>query len=117
MRCSFCNKPADDVHKLIAGPNVFICDACVEVCNEIIADDSRFSGGTSPAAEGVAATDRPRSADVPPATSVPLQCRLCALPMLLDDTLIVEERGGLCPGCVDAVEAALAARRADAGRR
>ena len=42
LRCSFCNKDQNDVRKLIAGPTVFICDECVEVCNDIIADDSRF---------------------------------------------------------------------------
>ncbi len=39
LRCSFCNKDQSDVRKLIAGPTVFICDECVEVCNDIIADD------------------------------------------------------------------------------
>ena len=48
LRCSFCNKDQNDVRKLIAGPTVFICDECVEVCNDIIADDNRFEsrGGT-----------------------------------------------------------------------
>ena len=50
LRCSFCNKDQNDVRKLIAGPTVFICDECVEVCNDIIADDTRFEhrGGQSP---------------------------------------------------------------------
>ena len=39
LRCSFCNKSQNDVKKLIAGPTVFICDECVDVCNEIILDD------------------------------------------------------------------------------
>jgi ATP-dependent Clp protease ATP-binding subunit ClpX len=43
LRCSFCNKDQNDVRKLIAGPTVFICDECVEVCNDIIADDNRES--------------------------------------------------------------------------
>lgn len=49
LRCSFCNKDQNDVRKLIAGPTVFICDECVEVCNDIIADDNRFEvqGGRS----------------------------------------------------------------------
>ena len=42
LRCSFCNKDQSDVRKLIAGPTVFICDECVEVCKDIIADDNRF---------------------------------------------------------------------------
>jgi len=47
LRCSFCNKDQNDVRKLIAGPTVFICDECVEVCNDIIADDSKFDRGKS----------------------------------------------------------------------
>ncbi|MDP3683033.1 MAG: ClpX C4-type zinc finger protein, partial [Ignavibacteria bacterium] len=37
-RCSFCGKKQDDVDKLIAGPDVFICDECIELCNEIVQD-------------------------------------------------------------------------------
>ena len=36
LRCSFCNKTQDQVRKLIAGQNVYICDECIEVCSEII---------------------------------------------------------------------------------
>src|SRR6478609_330134 len=46
LRCSFCNKDQNDVRKLIAGPTVFICDECVEVCNDIIADDNKFDRST-----------------------------------------------------------------------
>ncbi|MDA1094410.1 MAG: ATP-dependent Clp protease ATP-binding subunit ClpX [Acidobacteria bacterium] len=46
LRCSFCNKDQNDVRKLIAGPTVFICDECVEVCNDIISDDNRFESRT-----------------------------------------------------------------------
>jgi hypothetical protein len=38
LRCSFCGKPQDEVGKLINGPSVHICDDCVRVCNEILAD-------------------------------------------------------------------------------
>jgi ATP-dependent Clp protease ATP-binding subunit ClpX len=48
LRCSFCNKDQNDVRKLIAGPTVFICDECVEVCNDIIADDNRFESRGGP---------------------------------------------------------------------
>ncbi|MCG6922214.1 MAG: ATP-dependent Clp protease ATP-binding subunit ClpX [Acidobacteria bacterium] len=47
LRCSFCNKDQNDVRKLIAGPTVFICDECVDVCNDIIADDRRSESRTS----------------------------------------------------------------------
>ena len=39
LRCSFCNKPQREVRKLIAGPNVYICDECVDICLDIIAED------------------------------------------------------------------------------
>ena len=48
LRCSFCNKDQNDVRKLIAGPTVFICDECVDVCNDIIADDNRSEAKTEP---------------------------------------------------------------------
>ncbi len=48
LRCSFCNKDQNDVRKLIAGPTVFICDECVDVCNDIIADDNRSEAKTGP---------------------------------------------------------------------
>ncbi len=46
LRCSFCNKSQNDVKKLIAGPTVFICDECVDVCNEIISDDISAEAGS-----------------------------------------------------------------------
>ena len=39
--CSFCGKSQDQVRKLIAGPGVYICDECVELCREIIEEESR----------------------------------------------------------------------------
>ena len=39
LRCSFCNKSQEQVRKLIAGPNVYICDECIDICSEIIQDE------------------------------------------------------------------------------
>ena len=39
VKCSFCGKSQKQVKKLIAGPGVYICDECIELCNEIIADE------------------------------------------------------------------------------
>ena len=39
LRCSFCGKSQRQVRKLIAGPNVYICDECIEICSEIIQDE------------------------------------------------------------------------------
>jgi ClpX C4-type zinc finger len=42
--CSFCGKLRRDVDKLLAGPGVYICDKCVDVCNEIIVSDRLEEG-------------------------------------------------------------------------
>ena len=50
LYCSFCGKSQHEVRKLIAGPSVFICDECVELCNDIIReelDDRTEQGGSS----------------------------------------------------------------------
>ena len=47
LYCSFCGKSQHEVRKLIAGPSVFICDECVELCNDIIREeleDTRAAG-------------------------------------------------------------------------
>lgn len=52
LKCSFCGKTQDQVKKLVAGPGVYICDECIELCNEIIeeelADDIGFELGEIP---------------------------------------------------------------------
>ena len=50
-RCSFCNKTQDQVRKLIAGPNAFICDECIGICSEIIAEE--FEMEEEDIAEGI----------------------------------------------------------------
>ena len=39
LHCSFCGKGQKEVKKLIAGPNVYICDECIQLCNDIIAEE------------------------------------------------------------------------------
>lgn len=46
--CSFCGKSQDEVKKLIAGPTVFICDECIELCNDIIAEESKMEDVATP---------------------------------------------------------------------
>ncbi len=45
LYCSFCGKSQHEVKKLIAGPSVFICDECIELCNDIIRDEVPAAGG------------------------------------------------------------------------
>ncbi len=52
LYCSFCGKSQEEVRKLIAGPSVYVCDECVELCNDIIKEElegtSEFAGGDLP---------------------------------------------------------------------
>ncbi|MBP8065471.1 MAG: ATP-dependent Clp protease ATP-binding subunit ClpX, partial [Aeromonadaceae bacterium] len=41
LYCSFCGKSQHEVRKLIAGPSVYICDECVDLCNDIISEEIR----------------------------------------------------------------------------
>ena len=44
LYCSFCGKSQHEVRKLIAGPSVFICDECIELCNDIIREEGASTG-------------------------------------------------------------------------
>jgi ATP-dependent Clp protease ATP-binding subunit ClpX len=56
LYCSFCGKSQHEVKKLIAGPSVFICDECIELCNDIIRDEVPAD---APAGKGGKASDLP----------------------------------------------------------
>ena len=43
LHCSFCGKPQQDVKNLVSGPEVYICNECVKLCNDIIAKDNAAS--------------------------------------------------------------------------
>ncbi|MFZ2650464.1 MAG: ATP-dependent Clp protease ATP-binding subunit ClpX [Burkholderiaceae bacterium] len=51
LYCSFCGKSQHEVKKLIAGPSVFICDECIELCNDIIRDEIPVDGADSKVAK------------------------------------------------------------------
>ncbi len=52
LYCSFCGKSQHEVRKLIAGPSVFICDECVDLCNDIIREEI-LEGGISPRSDSL----------------------------------------------------------------
>ena len=52
LYCSFCGKSQNEVRKLIAGPSVFICDECIDLCNDIIRDEAQAEG-TSGSGDGL----------------------------------------------------------------
>ncbi len=48
LTCSFCGKSQEEVKKLIAGPTVYICDECIELCNDIIAEETKLEEAIGP---------------------------------------------------------------------
>jgi hypothetical protein len=113
LRCSFCNKTQEQVRQLIAGPSVLICGECVQVCNEIIADDARFhhvrddASGAREVKEG----REPQQLPEVPISGPAVRCALCRLPTPVADGVLIPNRGVLCPGCIGEIEATLAERR------
>jgi ATP-dependent Clp protease ATP-binding subunit ClpX len=60
LYCSFCGKSQHEVKKLIAGPSVFICDECIELCNDIIRDEVPADGSAAKTAK----SDLPTPAEI-----------------------------------------------------
>lgn len=106
LHCSFCDKSQRDVKKLIAGPNVQICDECVDICWDVISED------TKDAAPHVVVED----GRIPPVgrgwspPGVVLLCALCRCSTPPEHSLFVRNRGVICTGCIGAVQAAIAER-------
>ena len=81
VTCSFCAKPSSAVAKVIAGPGVYICNECVQLCNDILVQEQRASSppGTQLPAREEAMTDEeilsllPRIASVSAQTDASLQ--------------------------------------------
>jgi hypothetical protein len=109
--CSFCRKNQDDVRTLIAGPTVFICDECVQVCVDIIGDDAAGRGETREDAEARARDtaermNRDHAAQPHVEPEVPswhVRCPLCEMVVPTDDAIPITGRGVLCRPCVLAI--------------
>ncbi len=91
LRCSFCNKSQRDVRKMIAGPEVQICDECVSVCQGIVAEDVQSDGRTP--------IDSDNSEVVP--------CAICRSRIRVIHGLSIGTRGVLCQHCTEDVKEAL----------
>ena len=50
LTCSFCNKSQSEIAKLVAGPGVYICNECVDLCNQIITEELDRKGAQAPEA-------------------------------------------------------------------
>ncbi|MDD3261416.1 MAG: ATP-dependent Clp protease ATP-binding subunit ClpX [Oscillospiraceae bacterium] len=62
--CSFCGKPQSQVRRLIAGPGVYICDACVELCQSILNDEMNLSSQHHPEPTQEAAAELPKPHEI-----------------------------------------------------
>jgi ClpX C4-type zinc finger len=96
LRCSFCGKNRNKVRKLIAGPKVYICEECIDLCNDIIAEeweedvkDKRPAGPSTPS--------RIQGAG--------LICEFCHIPTPDTECLLIPNRGPLCFICLEIIRA------------
>lgn len=92
--CSFCGKGQDQVRKIIAGPAVYICDECVDLCNELLEGECEHD---TPASQA------PRE---PAIFDLDSRCVLCHLPKASEELLAIPDRGFICTVCVEAVTSA-----------
>ena len=95
--CSFCGKSQDEVRKVIAGPTVYICDECVDLCNDIIAEECEQEESQETKTDD--AESRPGWTN--------LWCPLCRLPRSHEDLVFVAAGRFVCRPCAVAVQAAL----------
>ena len=74
LKCSFCGKSQDQVRKLIAGPGVYICDECIDLCNEILDEellDNQANTNNSPQVKKKLPTNNPKKSVPLELTSIP----------------------------------------------
>ena len=74
LKCSFCGKSQDQVRKLIAGPGVYICDECIDLCNEILDEellDNQANTNNSPQVKKKLPTDNIKKSLPLELTSIP----------------------------------------------
>jgi ClpX C4-type zinc finger len=96
VACSFCGKGRDKVRKLIAGPHVYICDECVELCEDILQEEY----------ESELSTVHEQSSSQPGMLKHSASCAICRLPTSISELLPIAERGFLCAACLEAVQRA-----------
>jgi ClpX C4-type zinc finger len=98
LACSFCKKDQDQVRKLIAGPSVYICDECVDLCNDILEGDCEHETPVGEAPQQGTVFNRDA------------RCALCHLLKPSEELLVVLDRGFICMVCLDAVKNAASER-------
>ena len=97
VQCSFCGKTQDQVRKLIAGPSVYICDECIDLYDEIIAEEY---------AQEVQQQENQPAAEQDVFLAENSLCIVCRLPKEIAEVVFVPERGPVCTVCIAAIRAA-----------
>jgi hypothetical protein len=95
LRCSFCGKHQREVRKLIAGPTVYVCDECIKLCNEIIAEEAER--GDLPPVEAAPRPKREREVDKSRQT---LCCSFCGKHQREVRKLIAGPTVYICDECI-----------------
>jgi len=83
-RCSFCGKDSSLVERLVAGPGVYICNECVDLCNRILEDEGYFDNASEPGKPGRGSK---RGKDMQVRLMLPSEMK-----QTLDDYVIGQER-------------------------
>lgn len=96
--CFFCRKNQDQVRKLIASSSVYICDECVDLCNDIIERECEHE------------TPAGQASQQKTIFNVDASCSLCHLLKPSEELIAVPDRGFICTVCLDAVKSAAEAR-------
>jgi hypothetical protein len=99
QRCSFCGRDPYQLRKLVAGPNVYICADCVEVCADIISDDRGMEGALGCRASLIGSV-------------VTARCPLCKTPSPASQLVTVPTRGAVCEACLREIAVVLRERGA-----
>jgi len=105
MCCSFCGKDRDEVKKLIAGPTVHICDECVNLCNDIIAEEWELEKEEEKE-ELVNEAGPPKPKTNFRTRTAGQTCGLCGITSPVSEVLFIPDRGPLCFVCLDVIRAA-----------
>jgi hypothetical protein len=116
--CSFCGKNQGEVRKLIAGPKVYICDECVDLCNDIIAEEcdheANLTGSETVPERPVDQVGLNDEADQNARVPVwPLSCAICSKSRNITDLLYLPAGVRLCVVCLDAIEKLIEASKDD----
>jgi len=96
LECSFCGKSEHQVQRLIAGPGVYVCHECLEICNEMLRDDALMEQINAPP-HGLTHQTMPHG----------IHCPLCG--QVVSDFTFIPHRGPLCALCLEAVKAVIEA--------